>query len=65
MRFSVSDIRMPATSFEVEVWFIRGATEYGYPTKLAAEVVATEIFSNETADKRYSRIFFHRYVRES
>ena len=50
----------------VELWYIHGSSLPDvYPHKTMAEDVCKMLFPEENAQKRYSRIFYRRYIRES
>jgi hypothetical protein len=50
----------------VELWYIRGSSlPYVFPNKGMAEEACKNLFPKESAQQRYSRIYYRRYYRES
>lgn len=50
----------------VELWYIEGSpAPQVYPCKRVAEEVCKSLYPEEDSQKRYSRIFYRRYIRES
>ena len=66
-RVPLGDTEIFVKEGEVELWEVRGtdALRNMYPTKMCAEIAARAAFPDEDADKRYGRIYFRRFVRES
>jgi hypothetical protein len=65
MELAVSEVEIHLIDDRVELWYVRGIEGHYFPTKPVAERVARLSFPNETEDRRYARIFFHRFWRDS
>jgi hypothetical protein len=48
----------------VHLWRVTGQGGVFYPTKMAAEIAARQMFPDETEDKRYARISYSNFVKE-
>ena len=49
---------------EVTLWRVKGLDDQLFPNTLAAEVAARKAFPSESADARYARISFSRFVED-
>jgi len=59
------DTRIPLIdAHAVQLWHFTGAVGVYYPTKMAAEIAARQMFPDETEDKRYARISYSNFVKE-
>ena len=59
----MSDVRIIAEDFVVELWWIIGSYSWVYyPTKLEAEKAARQLFPDEPIDKREARVRYKKFV---
>ena len=49
---------------QVELWYVQGIIGTYYETKMLAERAAWMAFPDETASKRYSRIYYKTFYQE-
>lgn len=61
MSLSLSEVQILNEDIIV-LWGVRGNPNYLFPSKLAAEVAARNVFPCEMPDERYSRIFYTTFV---
>ena len=64
-KFTVSEVLMLGHwGAGVTLWRVKGLDDQLFPNKRVAEVAAREAFPSESADARYARISFSRFVED-
>lgn len=61
------EVRQLGIHFEgdrIVLWTIRGVPDCYYPTKIATEIMARNMFPNEDVATRYARISFIHFIKE-
>jgi hypothetical protein len=43
---------------KIDMWYVQGISNTYFDNKMAAEKAARDAFPNESADKRYARVFY-------
>jgi hypothetical protein len=60
-----NDVKIPVEErggeYYVRLWYVLGYTDYCYPTKLAAEAVAMQLYPSKDSN---SRVYYIRYSEE-
>jgi len=64
MKFTVSEVLMLGRQTGVTLWRVKGLHDQLFPTEIVAQVAARQAFPSETADVRYARISFSRFVED-
>lgn len=62
-RVPLSDTKIAAGGGTVDLWSFRSSDMNYYPTKIAAEIAARQMFPDESEDERYGRIYYTTFMR--
>jgi hypothetical protein len=62
-RVPLSDTQIAAGGGTVDLWSVRSNDMSYYPTKVAAEIAARQMFPDEGEDERYGRIYYTTFMR--